>query len=229
VSELGAAFFDRPATVVARALVGKVLRRRRGDVWLAAAVVEAEAYFEAELGSHASQGRTPSREALYAPPGTIYMYHSRAGDSLNVSARGDGNAVLFKSAAPFFDARSPEADALPVMQRLNPKRGGGPREVHRQCAGQTLLCRSLDLRIRDWDGRPFDPEVFYVDDVGYEPARVVVAPRHGIPAGRDEHLPYRYLDEARLRSATIPRLPREGYFVVTPADSDPNGDGPSSD
>lgn len=230
---LDSSFFARDACVVARDLVGKVLRRRFEGVWLAAAVIEAEAYYKGERGSHASLGRTKSREALFMPAGTIYMYHSRGGDSLNVSCLGEGNAILVKSGVPFFDARSPEKETLPVMQRLNPAADGGPRPASRQCAGQTLLCRSLSLKIRDWDRRNFDPRAFYVEDVGYRPERVIVTRRLGIPAGRDEHLLYRYVDAARLASATQNPLTRrswregEDYFVLDPDDEDPNAGGPS--
>ena len=85
-----------------------MLRRRyrcgAQTVTLAAQIIETEAYEITDKGSHAYLGRTPSREALFAPSGTIYMYYARGGDSLNFSARGDGNAVLIKSAYPYFDA-----------------------------------------------------------------------------------------------------------------------------
>jgi DNA-3-methyladenine glycosylase len=199
---LDAAFFDQDSCALARALIGKVLRRRLHGRWLAARVVETEAYYTAEKGSHASLGRTPSREALFAPPGTIYMYHSRGGDSLNVSARGGGNAVLFKAAVPVQD-NTTAPDAIADMLRRNPVRTTGvPRAPHRLCAGQTLLCTSLGLRIREWTGRSFEKGVFFVDDDGYAPAALIVARRLGIPAGRDDHLMYRYLDPAFVQSAT---------------------------
>ncbi len=225
---IGADFFDRDACVVARDLLGKVLRRRLGDVVLSAAVVEAEAYFLAERGSHASLGRSPSREPLFMPAGTLYMYHSRAGASLNVSCRGEGNAVLLKAARPYFDAVSPERTALPLMHRLCPAASGGEREVERLCAGQALLCRALALAIREFTGRRFEHGTLWLEDVGYVPERVIVARRHGIPIGRDEHLPYRYVDAAHARSCTVVppvrRASREGadHFVLRPGDEDPN-------
>lgn len=205
---LGAAFFDRDARTVARDLVGKVLRHRVGGRWLAAQVVEVEAYYRREKGSHASLGRTPGREPLFMAPGTIYMYYARGGDSLNVSCRGAGNAVLVKAARPFVDARSPAA-SLARMHAANPG-PRGPRPDARLCAGQTLLCRALGLRVPAWTGRPFDAARFFVEDVGYRPAALVQARRLGIPTGRDEHLPYRFLDAAALASATASPLARRG-------------------
>ena len=205
---LPSAFFDRDPQTVARALVGKVLRRRVDGLWLAAQVVEVEAYYRREKGSHASLGRTPGREALFMRPGTIYMYYARGGDSLNVSCRGGGNAVLFKAARPFVDERSPAA-SVARMHAGNPG-ARGARPVERLCAGQTLLCRALALRVPEWNQRTFDPAQFFLEDVGYTPTALVQARRLGIPPGRDEHLPYRFVDAGALRSATANPLSRRG-------------------
>lgn len=220
-------FFEREPCVVARDILGKVLRRRYQGLWLSVAIVEAEAYYLREKGSHASLGRTPSREALFMPAGTLYMYHSRAGDSLNVSCEGEGNAILLKAAVPVVDDISGE-EALACMRSLHPRPDGTLRPVEKQCAGQTLLCRSLSLRIPEWNQRTFDREVLFLDDVGYVPEQVVVARRLGIPPGRDEHLLYRYVDAARARSATQNPLSRRGsvegrdYFILARGAPDPN-------
>lgn len=205
---LSSEFFDRDALLVARELVGKVLRRRYRGRWLSASIVEAEAYYRREKGSHASLGRTPSREALFMPAGTIYMYYARGGDSLNVSCKGGGNAVLLKSGCPYFDELSPEAN-LPVMQRLNPC-GDRFRDPERLCAGQTLLCKALALGVEDWNKKTFDPSTFFIEDVGHRPA-LIQARRLGIPLGRDEHLPYRFVDLERVRSATQNPLSKRSW------------------
>ncbi|WP_459618039.1 DNA-3-methyladenine glycosylase [Bordetella sp. 2513F-2] len=189
------AFFDRDAAQVARELLGKVIRRRLDGLWLSARIIETEAYYLHEKGSHASLGYTPKRRALFMDGGTIYMYYARGGDSLNFSAGGPGNAVLVKSAHPWVDEVS-GADALHRMQALNPDAGGAPRPPARLCAGQTLLCRALGLRVPDWDARRFDPACFFVEDVGAVVDRMVCTRRLGIPAGRDEHLMLRYVDPA---------------------------------
>jgi len=198
---LSDAFFDRNAQSLARALIGKILRHRVDGLWLAARIVETEAYYLDEKGSHASLGYTHKRRALFMPAGTIYMYYARGGDSLNFSAAGPGNAVLIKAAAPWQDAIS-GPDALARMQALNPAADGTTRPVARLCAGQTLLCRALDLKVPDWDARRCDPQSFYVADAGERPETLIRTARLGIPPGRDEHLPYRYVDPDFVKSAT---------------------------
>lgn len=213
-------FFDRDAQVLARALLGKIIRHRHQGQWLAVRIIETEAYYLAEKGSHASLGYTEKRRALFMDGGHIYMYYARGGDSLNFSAQGPGNAVLIKSALPWLDQHC-APDALQRMQNNNPAASGKPRPPERLCAGQTLLCRALGLKVPDWDAQRFDPARLFVDDVGERPARIIQTTRLGIPSGRDEHLPYRFIDATHARRCTRNPLRRgqvEGrdYFLLNP-------------
>lgn len=198
---LPAAFFDRDAQLLARELLGKVIRHRVGEQWLSARIIETEAYYLVDKGSHASLGYTEKRKALFEGGGHIYMYYARGGDSLNFSACGPGNAVLIKSAHPWFDAIS-DTQTLASMQRNNPDRLGQPRPPERLCAGQTLLCKTLGLKVPEWDAQRFDPLRLFVEDVGERPQAIIQCARLGIPLGRDEHLPYRFVDAAFARHCT---------------------------
>lgn len=195
------AFFDTDAQALACALLGKVIRHRQGPYWLSARIIETEAYYAADRGSHASLGYTEKRKALFLDGGHIYMYYARGGDSLNFSAQGPGNAVLIKSAYPWQDAHC-DANAVARMQLNNPDASGQPRALERLCAGQTLLCKALGLKVPTWDAKRFDPDILFVEDVGAQVAQIVQTTRLGIPLGRDEHLPYRFVDAAYARFCT---------------------------
>ena len=191
---LGPKFFHRDAQVVAKALLGKVIRHKVNGQWLAARIIETEAYYKKEKGSHSSLGVTDKRKAMFMPPGTIYMYYARGGDSLNVSVRGKGDAVLIKSAFVWFDKRSPES-TLKLIQHLNPVKGTNKiRPKEKLFSGQTLLCRSLNLKVTEWDQKAFDMNYFYIEDVGNRVPKIIQTTRLGIPSGRDEHLMYRFID-----------------------------------
>lgn len=206
-------FFNQDAQSLALALLGKVIYVSFQGHWLAAKIIETEAYYLKEKGSHASLGFTEKRKALFMPAGTIYMYYARGGDSLNVSAQGDGNAVLIKSGYPYQDSKT-ASGMLTIMQSLNPyKHKDVPRSIERLCAGQTLLCKSLGLKVPQWNQQQFTKNAFYMADVSYRPEQIIQTTRLGIPIGRDEHLPYRFVD-AQYADYCSKKPPKSERFVV---------------
>lgn len=207
-------FFNADAADTAKRMLGKVLRFKRGDLFLSAMITETECYYLTDKGSHASLGFTEKRKPLFMPAGTIYMYYARGKDSLNVSCRGDGNAVLIKGAVPYTDRKSPP-HTVDVMHMNNPMPDGRKRPDRRLCSGQTLLCRSLGIKLIDWFGKNFVPDVFYMEDVGYNPQKIIQTARLGIPEGRDEHLPYRFVDFENADTATKnPLKTKKGEYRI---------------
>jgi len=195
-------FFDRDAITVAIELLGKVLCVKYRNCWLSAMIIETESYFIHEKGSHSFLGYTEKRKALFMKAGTIYMYYARGSDSLNVSCNGDGNAVLIKSGIVYTDPRTSK-NAIKIMQKLNPMNNNSiPRPPERLCSGQTLLCKSLGLKVKEWNQRRFDVNKFYIEDVGYEPKKIIQSTRLGIAKGRDEHLTYRFIDYDNAKYCT---------------------------
>lgn len=210
MSMLNKNFFDRDPMTVAKALLGKVLRVKYRNIWLSASIIETEAYYLQDKGSHASLGYTEKRKALFMPAGTIYMYYARGGDSLNVSCHGEGNAVLIKSGFPYLADKNAEK-ILQIMQQLNPKKNLATRLPAKLCAGQTLLCKSLGLKVTDWNQKTFRRDLFYIDDIGYSPSRIIQTTRLGIPRGRDEHLHYRVVDYANAAYCTQNPLSKRNW------------------
>jgi DNA-3-methyladenine glycosylase len=215
MKKLTNSFFNRDTQIVARALLGKVIRAKYDNIWLSAIIIETEAYYLREKASHAFCGYTEKRKALFMPAGTIYMYYARGGDSLNVSCGGKGNAVLIKSAFPYI-TEDTMPGMLKVMQHLNPSRNGQKRPIERLCAGQTLLCKALNLKVPIWDQQQFDRERFYIEDVGYRPKGIIQTVRLGIPKWRDEHLLYRFIDGDYVKNCTkTPCCKSKKPFVST--------------
>lgn len=218
---LPVSFFNRDAQVVAKALLGKSLMHLVQDVWLCCRIIETEAYYKNEKGSHASLGFTQKRKALFMEAGTIYMYYARGGDSLNFSAQGPGNAVLIKSAIVHPDPPDGER-MLQIMHQLHPAKNGSRRDPMRMASGQTLLCGCLGLKVPDWDQQKPDASRFFPKDDGYQPQRIIQTTRLGIPAGRDEHLPYRFIDHAYASRCTSNPLTKRGwqdgvdYWILQP-------------
>lgn len=69
------AFFNRPALIVARELLGKRLVRVQEGLRMDGFILETEAYSgEADLGCHCKAGRTARTQVMYGPPGHAYVY-----------------------------------------------------------------------------------------------------------------------------------------------------------
>ena len=193
-------FFNQDAIAVAELLLGKVIHHKYDNILLSAQIIETEAYFINEKGSHASLGYSESRRALFMPPSTIYMYYARGGDSLNFSCKGNGNAVLIKSGIPFLQKFGRDK-MIKMMQKLNPI-GNRIRKPMRLCSGQTLLCKSIGLKVPNWNRQTLQKGKLYLEDVGIKPSKIIVAKRLGIPKGRDEDLMYRFIDFDNVKYST---------------------------
>ena len=83
----------------------------------------------------------------------------------------------------------------PLVHQMNPSKNSSlPRPINKLCSGQTLLCKSLGLKVTEWNQQSLDSNRIRIEDVGYTPQKIIQTTRLGIPTGRDEHLPYRFID-----------------------------------
>jgi DNA-3-methyladenine glycosylase len=103
---LGAAFYARPAEIVARELLGAVIVSTIGGSVCAGRIVETEAYTGPEdEASHAAEriGRTKRNAAMFGPPGLAYVYRIYGVHwCLNTVTAEEGHpsAVLIRAAEP---------------------------------------------------------------------------------------------------------------------------------
>jgi len=75
VTKLKRRFFQRPTTLVAKELLGKVIVRRVGRKLIRGRIVETEAYCgEEDLACHARVGRTKRNAVMYGRAGHAYIY-----------------------------------------------------------------------------------------------------------------------------------------------------------
>ncbi|HEY8056914.1 MAG TPA: DNA-3-methyladenine glycosylase [Terriglobales bacterium] len=162
-------FFLAPPSLVAPALLGKLLICRHGRVLRRVRLVETEAYLgTGDRAAHSAAGRTRRNAVLFGPPGHAYVYFIYGMHyCLNVSTLPDGEAggVLFRAA---------EEEGTP------------PRAL----SGPGRLTRALGIDRRD-NGRDLTrPGSLYLADDGYRPSPVAQGPRIGIR--HDAHLPLRF-------------------------------------
>jgi len=177
---LARSFFDRPALVVARALLGQRLVHVRNGRRLAGLITETEAYLgEADLASHARPGRTSRNAVMYGPPGFAYVYFTYGMHwCLNIVTEGEGTptAVLLRAIAP--------VEGAATMRRLrsNSNRRGGPPPEKHLTDGPAKLTQALGIDGR-FNGRDLcAPEArLFVERAGLpRGARVTAGPRVGL-------------------------------------------------
>lgn len=169
-------FFDAPPDRVARALLGKILLHRSGNLQLAGRIVETEAYMgQQDPAAHAASGRTARNAVLYGPPGHAYVYHIYGmHQCVNASCLPDGTpgCVLLRALEP-----------LQGIARMRRNRGlDTDAAIRKLTSGPGKLCQALGItRIADngcdltREGSPL--RIF---DDGFECKEIVATPRIGI-------------------------------------------------
>lgn len=162
LAPLPRSFYARPTEDVARALLGKVLVRRRDGHEVRARIVEVEAYLgERDAASHARRGPTPRAAIMFGPPGFLYVYLVYGmHHCMNIVTEQDGvaGAVLIRAATPL------DLDLGPLALR-------GPGKLC-QGLGVTLADKGADLTTGSAG--------LYVADDGELPPRLARSARIGV-------------------------------------------------
>jgi DNA-3-methyladenine glycosylase len=134
---LPVSFYDRPAEVVARELLGTTLVCRTDDGIAAGRIVETEAYLGPhDPACHAAAGVTSRTRILYGPPGVAYVYFIYGMHwCMNAVVRenGFGAAVLLRALEP--------VSGVPLMR----ERRRAARHVRDLARGPGNLCRALGI------------------------------------------------------------------------------------
>jgi DNA-3-methyladenine glycosylase len=181
---LGASFFDRETTVVARDVLGKILVREVDGHKLWGRLIEVEAYLGPDdLAAHSKGGRRTARtEVMYGAPGHAYVYFTYGMHwCLN------------------FVTRERDVPQAVLVRALEPGPGVG------RCSGPGLLTRALSINGAQ-NGLPLQPPDLYVIDDGAPKRRVYVTPRIGVQGtGSWEKRLLRYVVESPALSRPLRR------------------------
>lgn len=181
-------FFDRDPRQVAPDLLGKVLLRREGDLFLAGKIVETEAYLGADdAAAHSAAGKTARNAVLFGPPGYAYVYLIYGNHfCLNVSClpEGDAGCVLIRALEPLA--------GIADMARLRGLHTAFPKSLRLLASGPGRLAKALGItRARDNGKDLLDPgSDLQIVDIGFVPAQIVTTPRVGITKAAEHLLRY---------------------------------------
>ncbi|KAK4020859.1 hypothetical protein OUZ56_002803 [Daphnia magna] len=142
-TRLGNEFFHQESSLLANALLGKVLVRQINDEeHICGRIVETEAYLGmVDKAAHSSCKRSVRTEPMFMKLGTVYvfsiygMYHC-----FNISSGGDGTAVLLRAIEPL--------SGLERMQQIrseSQKKSYHRLPTHQLCNGPSELCLSFGI------------------------------------------------------------------------------------
>src|SRR5580698_3459802 len=182
-------FYDRDPRRVCRELLGKVLVRTERRKYLAARIVEVEAYLGKNDGaSHSFIGRTARNAVLFGPPGYAYVYFIYGTHyCLNVSCLPDGVAggILFRALEPL--------EGIEAMAKARGIELNGTRDLRNLTSGPGRLAEAFEITRERDNGKDLtsaDSDLFIADD-GYRVGRVLTTPRIGVTKAAER--PWRYV------------------------------------
>lgn len=182
-------FFNRPATEVARELLGAQLTRVLDGHHLSGIITEAEAYLgEEDLGCHAHAGKTRRNAVMYGPPGFAYIYFTYGMHwMLNAvtGAEGSPAAVLIRAIQPLA--------GVEWLAANRPRLAGKPGWLD----GPAKLTQALAI---DGDLNGFDLcdpgcDLFLAAGDAIAPERIQATPRIGLYSVPEpwKSIPWRFL------------------------------------
>ena len=163
-------FFESQTALVARELLGKVVRVWDEHVWRSGVIVETEAYVDADPANHAFRGPNRRNQSMFKGPGTVYVYVVHGVHCVNAVTR-RGEAVLIRAVQP--------------LQNLASSTNGPGK-----------LCRALHITRSKHDGLSLlGPEIQIVEnDFNRGCFDVGVSGRIGVSKAKD--LPLRFFINA---------------------------------
>jgi DNA-3-methyladenine glycosylase len=203
IRPLARPFFSRNPSRVARELLGKVLIRNVQNQFLAARIVEVEAYLgENDPAAHAAAGNTARTSVLFGPPGHAYVYFIYGNHyCLNVSCEREGKAgsVLFRALEPLLGIAE-MALAREITLRA-------PRDLPRLTSGPGRLAEAFGItRARDNGCDLTSPRSgLWIGEDDFRTSAIQITPRIGISKATDQPLRYILAGNAFVSGARVLR------------------------
>jgi DNA-3-methyladenine glycosylase len=178
---LGLAFFSRPATTVARELLGQLVIREVGSDILVARIVETEAYeSDIDEASHAFRGRTTRNQTMFGEAGRAYIYQiygiHYCINVVTTHGGGPASAVLLRGMEP-----------LKGIEAMRARRKQAPVEALLRGPGNIGAGLALDLSL---DGHDLMQPPLRLVAGPPAPEPIITTTRIGITRSRS--LPWRY-------------------------------------
>lgn len=185
-------FFLRPTEWVAKNLIGKLLVRRIDGEYVAAKIVETEAYLaENDFASHSASGQTQRNRAMFAEGGCIYVYKIYGiHNCVNIVTEREnrGCAVLLRSGEPIA--------GFELMKKF---RGNIP--VEKFLFGPGNFARGFNFELSDNFKNLFTEELFIQKYEDVDDSHIGISKRIGIIKSKELELRF-YLKGSKFVSGS---------------------------
>lgn len=144
---------------------------------IAGRIVEVEAYRPDDEASHSFRPKSTRTEALFGPPGTIYIYFIYGIHNCINIVLGNGEALLIRAIEP--------TEGVELMRRHR-----GIENVKKLCNGPAKLVQAFDIP-KSFNGKSFLEGPLRIEEGAAVDAEIIVAaPRIGITKATEK--PWRF-------------------------------------
>jgi DNA-3-methyladenine glycosylase len=176
--KLPRAFYLRPALVVARDLLGRLLVRNLTGRLLVGRIVEVEAYLgEHDPASHAYRGPTERNEVMFRAGGHLYVYFTYGMhfcSNVVTGPQGKARAVLLRAVEPL--------EGIDVMRKNRPARTDDGNLAN----GPAKLCQAFAIGRKENGTDLLGGDCYIARGEKVPPSAVAASMRIGVTAGRDK-------------------------------------------
>jgi len=166
-------FYNRPALIVARELIGTILVREEEGRRVGGVIIETEAYSgEDDLGCHCRSGRTERNQAMYGQPGHAYIYFTYGMHwMLNVVVEAEGYpaAILIRAINP--------TEGLSVIAE---RRQGQPEKQWTNGPAKVCQALNIDHRFYGVDLCNQESELFIEQGIKFSDSQIEISARVGL-------------------------------------------------
>lgn len=175
-------FYNRTFLTVAKDLLGKILVVKKGKYFLAARIVEVEAYHEeSDEASHAFKGKTNRNAVMFEEGGHLYVYFTYGAHfcaNIVVGKKGKGIAVLIRAVEPL------EGIYVMLKNRYG-KKSVEDKSLFNLTSGPGKVCHALGINLNHNGIDLIGNEIFILDQPKLKNKEIGVSSRIGITRSVD--------------------------------------------
>jgi DNA-3-methyladenine glycosylase (3mg) len=181
LKKLPRSFYTRPALLVAKDLLEKILVRKIGRIIFSGKIVEVEAYGGAkDPASHAYRGKTKRNEVMFGEGGFLYVYFTYGMHfcaNVVTGKRDVGEAVLIRAVEPLIG-----------VEAIKRNRGftGDRRDERNLTNGPAKLCEAFDIKGKDNGTDLLGDEIFLIEGESIPKSNIGTSTRIGITRGKEK-------------------------------------------